>query len=372
MEMTSPDELRTIVLRTSGIEVHVSPFGATLTRILVPDKHGVMADVALGYDDLASYDSPKDRPYFGAIVGRVANRIANAKFSVTNDDGVTETFDALAANNGPNCLHGGAKGFDRHWWTVVEVGTRDGTTSSVRLTRLSPDGEEGFPGNCAVDVLYSVKPAENGEKGACLHTTMTATVDKPCPVNLAQHTYFNLAGHDGGRGDADAEKRDETTALHHSLKLFASQYTPVDSTCVPTGALKEVKGTPFDFLKLRRIGQTLPPVTGPEDPTGFDHNYAIDGESRKLRPAAEAFEPRSGRRLELKCDVPGVQLYTGNFLNGQRGKGGVVYQKHSGFCLETQHFPDAVNQSEKFETCVVNPGETYAHRMVHRFYTENE
>ena len=386
--MASPDEgadaLRTIVLRAPGIEVHISPFGATITRILVPDRDGVVADVALGYDDLESYDSAVDRPYFGAVVGRVANRIANARFEVRDDDGsVVTRSDALVANDGPNCLHGGARGFDRRWWAVASR-SEDGTR--VRLTRVSPDGEEGFPGACAADVEYAVSAEEtNARGGACLRTTMTATVDAACPVNLAQHTYFNLAGHGASARDDESARVDATA---HVLRLDASRVAPVDRSCVPTGALMDVKGTPFDFTAPRAIGARMPPVESPDDPGGFDHNFALDGAGaegesdvslatdslklkrrRSLRVAAEAFEPRSGRRMVLECDAPGVQLYTGNFLNGQKGKGGVVYGKHAGFCLETQHFPDCVNQP-KFESCVLSPGETYEHRMVHTFFAE--
>ena len=392
--MASPDDgadaLRTIVLRAPGIEVHVSPFGATITRILVPDRDGVVADVALGYDDLASYDSAVDRPYFGAVVGRVANRIANARFEVRDEHGIVVTrSDALVANNGPHCLHGGARGFDRHWWAVASR-SEDGT--KCRFARVSPDGEEGFPGACSAEVEYRVSAADaNGLNGACLHTTMTATVDKACPVNLAQHTYFNLAGHDASLNEDENKRVDATT---HVLRLAASRYTPADKTCVPTGVLLNVKGTPFDFTKARAIGASMPPVERADDPGGFDHNFVLDGGaenrgsdeegktsvssssepfrktvSRSLAFAAEAREPRSGRVLVLECDAPGVQLYTGNFLNGAIGKNGVSYGKHAGFCLETQHFPDCVNQP-KFESCVLSPNETYTHRMVHRFFAE--
>ena len=398
-EMASPDEgadaLRTIVLRAPGIEVHVSPFGATITRILVPDRDGVVADVALGYDDLESYDSAVDRPYFGAVVGRVANRIANARFEVRDENGsVVTRSDALVANNGPHCLHGGTRGFDRHWWAVASR-SEDGTR--CRLTRVSPDKEEGFPGACAAAVEYGVR-ADAVSGGACLHTTMTATVDAACPVNLAQHTYFNLAGHGASASD-DENKRVDATA--HVLRVDASRVAVVDRSCIPTGVLMDVKGTPFDFTAPRAIGASMPPVERPDDPGGFDHNFALNGafppesaasaegaakgaaetdvslatdslklkRRRSLRVAAEAFEPRSGRRMVLECDAPGVQLYTGNFLNGQKGKGGAVYSKHAGFCLETQHFPDCVNQP-KFESCVLSPGETYEHRMVHTFFAE--
>ena len=362
--MASPDPppddpLGTIILRASGIDVHVSPFGATITKLFVPDKHGNVADVVLGYDDFASYDDTKDRPYFGAIVGRVANRIAGAKFSLVAD-GTTKHYDALVANNSPNTLHGGAKGFDRYWWTVASQ-SEDGT--SVRLTRISPDGEEGFPGACAVDVEYRVSQETYGS--ATLHTTITATVDKPCPVNFAQHSYFNLAGHDGG-------KYIKITALEHRLRLEADHYTPVDDTCIPTGELRHVEDTHFNFTEIRRIGDSLPDKNE-NDPDGFDHNFALSGydeKKKEMKVFAEVHEPDSGRKMEVSCNQPGVQLYTGNFLNGQVGKEGVVYEKHSGLCLETQHFPNCVNQVDKFVSCVLRPGETYHHTLRHRFWAE--
>jgi aldose 1-epimerase len=380
----SGDSLKTIVLAVPGIEVHVSPFGATLVKILVPDKHGDVDDVALGYDNFASYDGTEERPYFGAIVGRVANRIASAKFSLVDEDGVAKTYDTLVANNGPNCLHGGGKGFDRYWWTVASK-SEDGT--SVRLTRVSPNGEEGFPGQCAVDVEYRLEPDRSGNgNGATLHTTMTATVNQPCPVNLAQHTYFNLAGHNGGvGGDSEIKKgggasgMKKITAMDHHLRVDADTYTPVDETCVPTGELVAVKSTPFDFTVMRKIGDLLPPKTIDDDPTGFDHNYALrryndDAKKKETHVCAEVFEPRSGRHLEVSCNTPGVQLYTGNFLGGGAhvGKNGSPYHKHQGLCLETQHFPDSVNQGDKFATCVLRPGQTYVHAMKHRFWATKD
>ena len=349
------DDLNTVVIRAEGIEVHVSPFGATVTRIVVPDATGARGDVVLGYDRLAGYDDPKDRPYFGAIVGRVANRIARARFTV---DGETHT---LVANNGPNCLHGGSKGFDRAWWTpeVFEDGT------GVRLTHVSNDGDESFPGTVKVAVTYTVRANDRTGTDAALATEMVASANRATPVSLAQHSYFNLAGHDSGLTIGD-----------HRIKLRCSAYTPVDDVMIPTGEVKDVTDTEFDLRggpgETRdygvRIGGNMPAG----DPEGFDHNFVhdahVDGDDA-VRVLAQVWEPTSGRNMTVASNAPGVQFYTGNWLGAgtRAGKGGARYGKHSGFCLETQHFPDAVNQPE-FVSCLLRPGETYRHVMEHRFF----
>ena len=369
------DDLKVVVIKARGIEVHVSPFGATVTRVVVPDATGAPGDVVLGYDRLASYDDPSDRPYLGAIVGRVANRIAGARFTL---DGETH---ALCANNGPNCLHGGSKGFDRAWWTVDEV-FEDGT--GVRLTHVSEDGDEGFPGRVTIAVTYAVRDngGSTGDVGstgdddrirrrrfdATLATTMVASTNRTTPVNLAQHSYFNLAGHDSG-----------VTIEDHRVKLRCAAYTPVDATSIPNGEIRDVTGTTFDLRggpgDARdygvRIGDRMPAG----DPGGFDHNFVHDGyvgtdDDDDVRPGviAQVWEPRSGRNMHVATNAPGVQFYTGNWLGGaKRGKGGVRYYKHAGFCLETQHFPDAVNQP-RFPSCLLRPGDTYRHVMEHRFF----
>ena len=373
------NDLKVVVIKARGIEVHVSPFGATVTRVVVPDATGALGDVVLGYDRLASYDDPSDRPYLGAIVGRVANRIAGARFTL---DGETH---ALCANNGPNCLHGGSKGFDRAWWTVDEV-FEDGT--GVRLTHVSEDGDEGFPGRVTIAVTYAVRANERRHVGsnhglndddrarsfdATLFTTMVASTNRTTPVNLAQHSYFNLAGHDSG-----------VTIKDHRVKLRCSAYTPVDATLIPTGEICDVTGTEFDLRggpgDARdygvRIGDRMPAG----DPEGFDHNFVHDafglpgdevgtlgGDDDTPRVIARVWEPTSGRNMTVATNAPGVQFYTGNWLGGARGKGGARYRKHSGFCLETQHFPDAVNQP-RFRSCLLRPGDTYRHIMEHRFY----
>ena len=348
--------MRAVVLRAEGIEVHVSPFGATITKLVVPDRRGTKADVVLGYDHLRGYENTADRPYFGAIVGRVANRIANGRFRIGD-----ETF-TLAATNGPNTLHGGVVGFDRVWWAMERLAPvpGEGLGEGVRLTYVSKDGEEGFPGNLTATVTYRVA-AGGAERDARLVTTMTATCDKVTPVNLAQHSYFNLAGHDCGR-----------SVLDHRIRLHATEYTPVDDTLIPTGATAVTAGTPFDLYS-----NTAGTPIGAHPPQGgYDHNFSLANykpdKSSGVSPlglAAEVFEPISGRCMEVSTDVPGVQFYTGNFLHNVRGKGGATYNKHAGFCLETQHFPDAVNQPN-FVSCLLEPGRTYRHNMVHRFHTK--
>ena len=367
------NDLKVVVIKARGIEVHVSPFGATVTRVVVPDATGAPGDVVLGYDRLASYDDPSDRPYLGAIVGRVANRIAGARFTL---DGETH---ALCANNGPNCLHGGSKGFDRAWWTVDEV-FEDGT--GVRLTHVSEDGDEGFPGRVTIAVTYAVRANERRDVGsnhaddddrarsfdATLFTTMVASTDRTTPVNLAQHSYFNLAGHESG-----------VTIKDHRVKLRCSAYTPVDATLIPTGEIRDVSGTEFDLRggpgDARDYGVRIGDQMPAGDPEGFDHNFVHDafssvgegGDDDTPRVIAQVWEPTSGRNMTVATNAPGVQFYTGNWLGGSRGKGGARYRKHSGFCLETQHFPDAVNQP-RFRSCLLRPGDTYRHVMEHRFY----
>jgi len=343
--------LETIVLRARGIELHVSPFGATVTRLLVPDKRGRADDVVLGYDALARYDASEDRPYFGAVVGRCANRIADASFSV---DGAT--FDALKKNNGNNCLHGGGVGFDRKWWTVDALLPADveaGLGMGVRMSYVSRDGEEGFPGTATVSATYRV--VDGGE----WRTEFRATTTKPTPMNLAQHSYFNLRGHDAG-----------VSVDEHEVRIRASGYTPVDpETMIPLGSVAPTTGA-FDLRDWTAIGARPPPG-------GYDHNFALAGYApdevtgrSALFLAAEVRERVTGRRMEVWCDQPGVQFYAGNFVDARgTGKGGATYGKRGGLCLETQHFPDAVNQPN-FRTCVLRPGETYSHSMTHKFFAE--
>ncbi|MEW6754381.1 MAG: aldose epimerase family protein [Candidatus Latescibacterota bacterium] len=319
----------------SGMVARVMTCGATLVDLLVPDRDGRLADVVLGFDDFARY--PADSPYFGCTTGRVANRIAGGRFTL---DG---TEYRLACNDGPNHLHGGVKGFDKVVWEGRSIPRPDG--EAVAFTYLSSDGEEGYPGNLSVEVVY-VLTRDNE-----LRLEYTATTDRPTPVNLTNHAYFNLAC----LGDI----------CGHILTVHASQYTEADQALTPTGRILPVAGTPLDFTRPAAVGGRMQ-RTGIG---GYDHNYVLDRVGREgLVPAAEVYEPRSGRCMEVLTTEPGVQLYTGNFLTGVRGKGGMPYHRHAALCLETQHFPDAINRPE-FPPIVLRPGQTYRHVTAHRFST---
>jgi aldose 1-epimerase len=325
-----------------GLLARVMSYGAILTHLYLPDRRGAMGDVVLGFDDLDGY--LKGHPYFGATVGRVANRIAGGRFSLNGKEYT------LARNDGQNHLHGGLKGLDKVVFRAVPI--QDERGPSLELSYRSPDGEEGYPGNLLLTVVYTLTDASE------LIVEMTATTDAPTPVNLAHHSYWNLAGHDAG------------AVLDHELKLMAHRYTKVNGALIPTGEIAEVMGTPYDFLRPKRIGAEIcggAPGASAAGVDGYDINFVLDGPRGELRPAAIVTEPGSGRVMELLTTEPGVQLYTGNSLDGSlRGKGGVAYQKYQGFCLETQGFPDAVNQPT-FPSVILAPGEMYRHVMVHRF-----
>lgn len=318
-----------------GLKAKIITYGATLTELDVPDRSGQMGDVVLGFDTLEGYTA--DKAYLGATVGRVANRIAGGKFTL---DGKEYT---LAVNNGPNTLHGGLKGFDKVVWKAEPKSGKDGP--AVQFTYHSPDGEENFPGNLNVTVLYTLTN-KNG-----IRIDYTATTDKDTPVNLTNHSYFNLAG----KGDV----------LGYELMLAADRYTPVDATQIPTGELKAVKGTPMDFTTAHAIGDHVAETDG--DPKGYDHNYVLNSGGKSL--AARVYDPSTGRVLEMFTTEPGVQLYTGNFLDGtMTGKNGFVYQQHTAICLEAQHFPDSVNHSN-FPSTILKPGQTYHQRTEYVFST---
>ncbi|MGH9520940.1 MAG: aldose epimerase family protein, partial [Terriglobales bacterium] len=296
-----------------GMVVEITNFGATVVSIQVPDRHGKMADVALGFDSLAGYE-PKTDPYMGAIVGRVGNRIAKASFNLEGHEY------HLAANDGRNTLHGGAKGFDKRVWTVKDAGA-----NHIALEYFSPDGEEGFPGNLDAKVTYTLE-ADNS-----LRIEYAVTTDKPTIQNLTNHTYFNLAGE--GSGDV----------LKQQLTIVADKFTPTDKEMIPTGEIRPVAGTPFDFRTPHAIGERINDkdeqlVNG----RGYDHNWVLSHAAGKVSLAARAEDPSSGRVLEVWTDQPGIQFYTGNFLDGSlKGEGGKPYVYRGAFCLETQHFPDA-------------------------------
>jgi aldose 1-epimerase len=324
-----------------GIEVRVLTYGGIITSIRTPDRSGHVDDIVLGFDSLAGY--LKESPYFGAIVGRYANRIANGRFTL---DGATYH---LPRNNGPNTLHGGVRGFDKVIWTGEPFQSDSGTGVTLRYT--SKDGEEGFPGTLVARVTYTLTPQDE------LVVDYEATSDKATPVNLSQHTYWNLRGTAGG------------DILDHLLTLDAAAFTPVDSTLIPTGEIARVAGTPFDFRTATRIGARI----GQENAQlrfgrGYDHNWVLDrGSAGGLMHAARLMEPSSGRTLDVNTTEPGVQFYSGNFLDGTiRGKGGRVYAHRSGLCLETQHFPDSPNHPD-FPSTILRPGGRYRSTTVFTF-----
>ncbi len=326
-----------VLTNANGVQARINNYGAILTDLRVPDRTGKLDDVVLGFDTLEGYLA--GHPFFGATVGRVANRIAKGKFTL---DGKTYQ---LAVNNGPNALHGGLKGFDKVVWKAEPSEGPDGV--SVKFSYRSPDGEEGYPGNLSVVVTYTLTNQNE------LKIAYSATTDKATPVNLTNHSYFNLAGARAG------------DILGHELYLAADRYTPTDDTLIPTGAIQPVKGTPLDFTTPTPIGARINQIKS--DPVGYDHNFVLNSGGKELALAARVREPKTGRVMEMFTTEPGVQFYTGNFLNGkQTGKGGVVYQKHQGFCLEAQHFPDSVNHAN-FPSMILKPGQTYRQTTVYKF-----
>jgi aldose 1-epimerase len=317
-----------------GLRARIMTYGATLVSLEVPDRAGQPGDVTLGYDNLEGYLAAS--PYFGATVGRYANRIGKARFVL---DGVESK---LAANNGPNHLHGGLKGFDKAIWRATPFAEKD--RRGVKFEYSSRDGEEGYPGNLSASVTYTL--TDDNE----LRLDYEAVTDKPTPVNLTHHSYFNLAGQ--GRGDI----------LAHELMIAADAYTPVDEGLIPTGEIQAVEGTPMDFTAPHAIGERIALVPG-----GYDHNYVLNRAGGGMQLAAEVREPQSGRVMDVLTTEPGIQFYSGNFLDGTiTGKDGRVYGKHAGFCLETQHFPDSPNKPN-FPSTVLRPGETYRTSTVYRF-----
>jgi aldose 1-epimerase len=337
-------EVKLITLRNrNGMEVAVTNYGAIVQRIVVPDRDGEFADVTLGFDTLD--DHLGEHPYFGAVVGRYANRIAGGKFSI----GGTEY--TLATNNGPNSLHGGIKGFDKVLWDVLS----EDITNSVTLRYVSADGEEGYPGTLTATVVYTLTDENE------LRIDYSAESDKPTPVNLSNHTYFNLAGN----GDV----------LEHEVMIAADRFTPVDSTLIPLGTLRPVDGTPFDFRRPTAIGERIGQGdTQLEYGMGYDHNWVLNREpgGEGLFMAARVHEPQSGRVMEVLTTEPGLQFYTGNFLDGSVvGKGGKAYEHRSGFCMETQHYPDSPNQPD-FPSTILAPGEVYESTTIYRFSTDEQ
>lgn len=326
------------ITNAHGTSLHVITYGGIITSLKTRDRQGRLDDIVLGYDSLEGY--LRESPYFGAIVGRYANRIANGRFTL---DG--HTYE-LPVNNGPNSLHGGLVGFDKLVWHARSF--EHAHDAGVALTLTSPDGDQGYPGRLDVQVTYTLNDDDE------LIVDYAATTTRATPVNLSQHSYFNLTG---------SARRD---VLDHVLQLNASAYTPDDSTLIPTGEMASVAGTPFDFRTPTAIGARI----NADDEQiriggGYDHNFVVDGSGMRL--AARVVEPSSGRTLEVSSDEPGVQLYTGNFLDGTiRGKGGRVYGHRYAFCLETQHYPDSPNHPA-FPTTILRPGERFSSRTVFRF-----
>ena len=318
----------------AGMKVSVLDLGAIITSVEVPDREGKLANVTLSFPDCASY--LENAPYFGGACGRFANRIAGGKFSI---DGAEFQ---LFLNNGPNTLHGGKEGFMKKLWTAEPF--EEPTQVGVKFTYVSPDGEENYPGNLKTIVKYTLTDTNE------LRMDYTATTDKPTVLNLTNHAYWNLGGAGSG------------LIVDHELTLNCSKFLPVDETGIPTGELAAVEGTCMDFLKPHKIGERIEqPVNGSG---GYDHCYVVDGKIGELRPAAKIVEPKSGRVMEILTTEPGIQFYTGNFLEGTPKTGNAP--KHGAFCLETQHFPDSPNRPE-FPTTLLKPGETYTQTTVHKF-----
>lgn len=335
----TPVELYTLT-NANGLEAKITNYGGIVVSLLVPDRDGKPGDVVLGYETLEEYI--ENNPYFGTLVGRYGNRIARGKFTL---EGIEYT---LAQNDGENHLHGGLKGFDKVVWKADAV--RSKNSVGLKLTYLSKDGEEGYPGNLSVTVVYTL--TNDNE----LKIEYTAVTDKVTIVNLTHHGYFNLAG--AGLGDI----------LGHELMIKADRFTPVDKGLIPTGELRSVKGTPMDFTRAVAIGARIDQaaeqlVLG----GGYDHNWVLNNGDGSLALAARVYEPTTGRVMEVYTTEPGIQFYSGNFLDGSiTGKGGKVYGYRYGFCLETQHFPDSPNKPD-FPSTVLKPGETYTTTTIYTF-----
>ena len=327
---------------SKGLEARIMTYGGIVVSLKTPDQKGKLGDIVLGYDNLAGY--VKDNPYFGALIGRYGNRIAKGSFSL-----VGKKY-TLACNNGVNHLHGGVKGFDKVVWDAKSLPSSDGP--GLRLTYLSKNGEEGYPGNLSVTVIYQLTHKNE------LQIDYTASCDKDTVCNLTHHSYFNLAG--------------KGNILGHGLMIKASRFTPVDKGLIPTGELKSVKGTPFDFIQETAIGAR---ITQKDEQLkfgkGYDHNWVLDrGNEKGMFLAARLHDPKSGRVVEVATTEPGLQFYSGNFLDGKiKGKGGRVYKFRNGLCLESQHFPDSPNKPD-FPTTTLKKGKLYTTKTVYRFFTE--
>jgi len=332
-------DLYTLVNR-NGLIAQITNYGAIIVSIYVPDRNGSLADIVQGYDTISEYINGNS-PYMGAICGRCANRIAKGKFSLNGKEY------SLAINNGPNHLHGGITGFSKVVWNVVRF-----TSSCVEMEYLSQDMEEGYPGNVNVSVTYTLTDADE------LRLDYLAATDRPTVFNLASHSYFNLAGEGSG------------SVYDQELAINAAFYTPVDNSSAPTGEILNVRNTPFDFSTPKRIGEAIDSDNEQlKFGAGYDHNFVLDHRTGTLGHAVTAYDPSSGRVMEIYTTQPGVQLYSANWINNEPGKGGKRYQRRWAFCLETQHFADAINKPH-FPTVILNPGEKYEHTCIHKFTTK--
>jgi aldose 1-epimerase len=331
--LSNGKKIELYTLSAGELSLSVSTLGATLTSLYVPSRKTGTEDILLGYSTVSGYTA--DRAFLGVTVGRFANRIGGARFTI---DGRTRN---LPKNEGGNCLHAGVKNFGRQVWSAEKYEDKDGVY--VRFTLKSPDNDEGFPGNLKAAVSYGLTWSNE------VVAMYEAKVDSPCPVNFTNHAYFNLAGE--GRGDV----------LSHEVIIHASEYLPVDEHNIPTGEQAKVERTPFDFRLWKIIGRDIGKIA-----PGYDHCYVIDGYPGKLRPAAEVFERTSGRLMRVYATQPGVQFYTGNYLNNIAGKTGSLYHTHAGFCLETQHFPDSPNKPQ-FPPCIYGPDKDYMEKAVFQF-----
>lgn len=334
-------ELYTLT-NAKGAEARITTYGGILVSLKVPDRAGKLGDIVLGFDNLDGYLQQPPPPYFGALIGRYGNRIANGKFSLNG------TEYTLAKNDGENHLHGGARGFDKRVWKAKEA-----SGQSLELSYLSKDGEEGYPGNLSTTVIYTL--TDNNE----IKIDYAATTDKDTVVNLTNHSYFNLAGQ--GEGDI----------LSHQVTIYADKFTPVDKGLIPTGELRNVEGTPFDFRSSKAIGERI--EANDEQlklGRGYDHNWVLNRTGSGMEPAAKVIEAKSGRVMEVITTEPGLQFYTGNFLDGTlHGKAGKVYSRRFAFCMETQHFPDSPNKPA-FPSVVLKPGGHYQTTTIYRFSTQ--
>jgi aldose 1-epimerase len=317
---------------TRGITAELLNYGGILTSLTMPDRRGRIGNVTLGFDELESYTSRS--PYFGALLGRCANRIAGGAFSIEG------RRYSLASNNGPNHLHGGLRGFDKVVWKARPF--RKADAAGLVLRHLSKDGDEGYPGNLQVQATITLSEAGH------LDFQFSARADRPTPVNLSQHSYWNLAG--------------SGTILDHELELDCPFYLPVDQTLIPTGEILSVAGTPMDFTRSKPVGRDIGKVSG-----GYDHCWVGAAGEQDFRRLATLYEPSGGRGLEVWTTLPGLQFYTGNFLDGKTGAAGAIYNRHSGLCLEAQYFPDSVNRPH-FPGCRLSPGQIYSHRIEYRFF----